>query len=393
MRLIEAHGVAKRYRRTASGLPRSLRNLGRRGPSTVHWALHDVSFTVGPGEAVGLIGANGSGKSTLLRLAAGLTRPTRGTITVRGRANGLVSLGEGLDPLLTAEENALTGAILAGLTRRQALQRMDAVAAFAELEEYMDQPLRTFSDGMRLRLAFATALAVDPEVLLVDEALAVGDLRFQQKCLDRLEELRAAGVALMLASHDLNAVRQLCERAVWLAGGEQRAIGHADEVLDRYENAVHEGFMAAPHTNGAGLRLGSREVEVTGVRLLNSGGMATSRITAGGPLFVEIDYVAHHPVADAIFGVSVHSEDGGIRCLDLSTAGDGHRVGPLDGGGTVALQLDRVDLAGGRYHVDVGVYEAGWSRPYDYLWQALPLEVAGVGTSGVLGPPRRWRMS
>ena len=179
--VIELHHVAKRYRRSASGQRASLRNLGELFRREEFWALEDLSFSVRAGEALGLIGVNGSGKSTTLRILAGLTRATRGSVAVRRQVSGLLTLGEGFEPDLTGEENAVTAGVLAGLTQADAQRRLPAIASFAELDDVLDEPIRTYSDGMRLRLAFAVSVNVDPQVLLVDELLAVGDLRFQRK--------------------------------------------------------------------------------------------------------------------------------------------------------------------------------------------------------------------
>lgn len=388
MNAFELHQVAKRYRR--DGGQRTLRDLSLRTEREESWALRDVSFTVDRGETVGLIGGNGSGKSTLLRLMSGLTQPTRGRIEANGEVSGLLTLGEGLHPMMSGEENALTGAILAGFTRREARRRLGSIAAFAELEDHMDQPLRTFSDGMRLRLAFAVAVHVDPEIMLLDEILAVGDMRFQQKCFAHLEGLQQQGVTIVLTSHDIGQIRRLCRRAVWIADGHVRMMGDAEEVADRYENAMAEAAPPLQAVEGGGMRTGTGEVSITEVRLLDGRGTRTSRFVAGSPATVEIDFVTKEPVRDAIFGVSVHVQDTGARCLDLSTDGDRQPVGALDGAGTAVLQLDRLDLSGGAYQLDVGVYEADWERPYDYWWKALPFEVVASGEPGLLGPPRRW---
>ena len=394
---IAVDDVSKRYRRDPAGrprrLPRGTRDLrDLRGWWRRHeqWALRDVSFTVDRGETVGLIGANGSGKSTLLRLLAGLTRPTTGTVEVRGRASGLLTLGDGVSPLLTGEENALTLGLLAGLSRRQVLARMGDIAAFSELGDAFLDPLRTYSSGMCLRLAFAAAIHVEPEVLLVDEILSVGDLRFQQKCLARMEELQERGVTIVVASHDLDQVRRFCTRAVWVERSRVRAVGPADEVVARYAFAMTERSASTRRSDGT-IRMGTGEVEITAVRLLGRSGRRVGAVPTGAPLTVEIDYGARRRVPNAIFGVSCH-DAAGNRCLDVSTAADGVDVGALRDRGTVGLHLDRLDLPGGEYSVDVGVYEAEWDRVYDYRWRALPLEVRGPSGEGLLQPPRRWSL-
>jgi lipopolysaccharide transport system ATP-binding protein len=388
---IKAVGLGKRYRGAPGAAPRRLRWLSQLRRRGERWALQGVSFEVEEGESLALIGKNGSGKSTLLRLLAGVTQPTTGELRIGRSISALLTLGEAFHPMLSGEENALSGAIVAGLTRRQALARLDEIAKFAELQPYMKQPLRTYSDGMRLRLAFSTAISVEPEILLIDEVLAVGDLRFRDKCMKRLKGLRAAGVTVVVASHDLEQVLELCDRALWIADGMVRTAGPVDEVVSRYERAMEE---VAPVREPGALgtkRLGTGEVEIVGVTLLSATGRQTSTIATGTALTIVVNYVAHEEVPDAIFGVSAHTR-AGIRCFDLSTAADGHTVGALKGSGTVRLHLHRVDLAGGSYHLDVGIYDAGWDRPYDFRWQALTFDIAAPGSNGVIEPPRTWTL-
>lgn len=386
---IELQGVTKRYRRNNSGAPRRLRRLPELGPRVEQWALRDISFSVPAGEAVGLVGKNGSGKSTLLRVLGGLTRPTTGTVTVRRTVSGLLTIGEGLHPLLSAEENALTGAILAGLTRTEARRRLSDIAEFAELEEYMDQPLRTFSDGMRLRLAFAVAVHVTPQILLIDEVLAVGDLKFQEKCFEFLANLQEEGATVVLASHQMQPVRLLCQRALWIEDGRSKMIGDADEVTERYESAMTEEAPERTLGEQGTARYGTGEIEINEVRLLKADGAAVARISSGDPLVIEIDYTAHRDFSGVIIGVSAHSYPDGVRLFDLSTHGDGRYVRGRRGEATARLELERLDLVEGLYYLDIGFYNEEW-QAFDYLWQAVPLEVQGAAMPGVLAPPRRW---
>jgi lipopolysaccharide transport system ATP-binding protein len=391
--VIELEHVAKRYRRPAGGRTRSLRALAERVGTVEHWALQDVSFTVARGESVALMGTNGSGKSTLLRVIAGTTRATKGTVCVRGNISGLLTLGDGLQPLLSAEENAITAAVLSGLTVAEARRRLPEITAFAELGDVMDQPLRTFSDGMRLRLAFAVSVHVEPELLLIDEILAVGDLRFQERCLTHLEHLRDAGTTLVLASHITAHIERLCGRAVWLADGRVREVGDTAMVTERYVDSLRVAETAAAPAGQATFRLGDRRVVIAGVRLLNRRDQPVTTVTPGSAITVEIEYDAHEPVDDPILVVSAHTAEDGIRCFDLNTEIDGVTVGRLDGPGRLSLQLDRLDLAHGRYCLDVGLYSSDWSSPHDYQWEALAFEVVGIRSSAPLAPPHRWSAS
>ena len=242
------------------------------------WALSDVSLRVNEGDTVGLIGANGAGKSTLLRLVAGLGKPTRGRITRFRRMQAILALGDTFDPVLTGRENAVSSAIIAGFTRKQAQQKLDEVVAFAELEEFIDQPLRMYSSGMMLRLAFSVAASVEPEILVLDEVLSVGDLRFQSKCAARLQEFQENGTTILLASHDEGQVMSLCNQAVWLARGQMRSHGPPETVYAAYRTAMRDETERRLETLPEELRerreedveehrFGTREIEIKGIRV------------------------------------------------------------------------------------------------------------------------------
>ena len=213
--------------------------------TTPFWALRGVSFTVAPGESVGIVGPNGAGKSTLLRLLCGLGRPTTGSVTINGRVAALLELGAGFHPQLTGRENLSISAIVSGgLRRRDVAERFDAIVDFAELRDFIDQPLRTYSLGMQMRLAFAVAIHVDPAVMIIDEGLSVGDGHFQQKCLERIETFRGAGKTLMMVSHDLSLIRTFCTRALWIRRGTLVRDGSLDEVLPEFEAGIRQETLS-----------------------------------------------------------------------------------------------------------------------------------------------------
>jgi ABC-type polysaccharide/polyol phosphate transport system ATPase subunit len=234
--VIEVAGVGKAFRRREAGdLKSALLGAGRnRGGGSPFWALRDVSLSVDRGESLGVIGSNGSGKSTLLRIIAGLTPPTLGRVSVRGRASTLLELGAGFHDKINGRDNALLNAVLLGLSLDEARRRLDEIIAFAELQDFADQPMRAYSLGMILRLGFAVAVSVRPEVLLVDEVLAVGDREFQQKCFRHIDGLRGDGVTIVIVSHDLASVERFCDRAVLLDGGRLAAEGPPAQVIARY---------------------------------------------------------------------------------------------------------------------------------------------------------------
>lgn len=391
--MIDVVGVGKRFRRPSNQRGTgSLRSLGELRGRTDHWALRDVSMSIDRGESVGIIGRNGAGKSTLLRLLSGITAPTTGSITLHSPISGLLTLGDSFQPILTGEENALTAAILSGLTRAQAKRRLDDITKFAELDDVIDQPLRTYSDGMKLRLAFAVSVHVDPEVLLIDEILAVGDIRFRQKCLAELTRLRdETDLTLVLTSHELDQVRTLCTRAIWLSDGCVEFDGSPDEASARYvesfATAVEHNIVAETGER----RQGSGEIRITSVSL-NSDDTGDSTIVAADPLAVSIALTAHEPVEEAVFVLTAYDEEG-ATCFDLSTEYDAVSVGPFDGDHTIQLLLHRLDLAPGTYRLDVGVYTASFATAIDLLNDSVHFEVAGPSSSGMIIPPHQWTVT
>jgi lipopolysaccharide transport system ATP-binding protein len=231
--------VGKTYRRYHPDRPGTIQaavaaGLRRMQHVERFWGLRDVSFRVAEGSTVGLIGANGSGKSTLLRLIGGVGRPDTGSITVNGRIGALLDLGAGFHPDLTGRENAVLAGILNGLSRKEVLARMDEIVAFAEVEDALDNPIRTFSSGMQMRLAFSVAVHTEPDILLIDEALSVGDISFQKKCLDRITAIKATGCSILLVSHEGSTVEEFCDEAVWLAGGQLVAQGKSADIVRQY---------------------------------------------------------------------------------------------------------------------------------------------------------------
>lgn len=384
---VVAERLGKRYR--------TQRGRGDEGPWI--WALRDVSFEVGPGEVLGVVGANGAGKSTLLRMVGGLGRPSEGRVSVDGRIGALLELGAGFFGDLTGRENALLSGVVSGLLRREVEERMDDIVAFAGLTEFIDEPVRRYSSGMSIRLAFSVAVHVEPEILLVDEFLSVGDLAFQAKCLDRIQEMRSSGCAIILVSHGMGSIRDLCHRAIWLRAGRVHAQGAAREVAEEYETEMRRTTLELTPDDevtelpgGSRLetkknRFGSGEVRITEVRL-SPGPVMTSR----GPLAVEIDFDARQPVVSPVFVVSVRRVSGSV-CVDLNTQTSKAAVPDLSGPGTIRLELDRLDLARGDYRVSVGVFPPDWAHAYDFHWASYPLKVQGPsGGKGVLAPRASW---
>jgi lipopolysaccharide transport system ATP-binding protein len=364
--------------------------------------LRDVSFSVEPGRMAGLIGQNGAGKSTLLRLIGGVGRPDEGTVKATGRLGALLDLTTEFHADLTGRENVYVSGIIAGLTRAEVARRFDEIVAFSEIEAFIDNPIRTYSTGMQMRLAFAVAAHSDPDIMLIDEVLAVGDIAFQRKCLDRIQQIKANGCAIILVSHEPTMVADLCDDVVWLRGGRVQAHGPAEEIVEQYVSAMHvETNRRTPNLDVATLssggvelrlgdnRLGSLEAEVVSVALLDTANEPVTAIRSGDPLRVVIEYVAHAAIDTPIFGLAISREDE-VECLNTHTTAGPARLEPGQRGRVVA-DIERVDLVGGSYFVDVGIYEAAWAYAYDYHWQAYPLDIESpAAEKGIVQASVRW---
>ena len=379
---IEADSVSKRY---ASAHHRKV------DPDVPNetWALRDVSLRVKDGEVIGLVGSNGSGKSTLLRVLAGLTRPTEGTVRVDGSIHGLLSLGENMNPLLSGEENAMSDLTLSGLSKADATRALAWLADFSELEDHLDQPVRTYSSGMLLRLAFATATALVPDVLLVDELLAVGDGHFREKCVRRLEDLRDGGCTILLTSHDIDHVTRLCDRALWLVRGRVREAGPSSEVADQYLGRLKEGEFNL-EDEGDDAEDGS--VVIRSIELLHAGGSPATTLQTGAPLRVDVDYEVVRPIDDPIMEVSIHRSGSGDSVIDVNTELDEEVLPSTLGRHRISMRLERLDLVDAEYHVSVGVFSPDWQTTFAYAWQAATFDMDGEDLSGMMAPPRRWTM-
>ena len=368
-------------------------------PSARRWALKDVSLRLRSGSITGLIGANGAGKSTLLRLASGVGAADRGRITLPPDTASVLSLGHAFSPDLTGRENAYTAALMAGLAPRAARAALPPALRFAELEDFADAPLRTYSDGMKLRLAFGVVAQLAPQALLLDEVLAVGDLRFQRKCVEHIEALKDAGAAILLASHGLDQVAELCDDAVWLQAGSVRVFGPAEAVVGEYREAMRSATIErTPPQSGRRddlelrrNRFGSQELVIEDVRILGS---ADGELDVGGRLDVRFELrPTEGPVPSPIVAMSIHRVADGALCYDGSTQADGVAIGDVERPLAVELSFPRLDLVPGEYVLDLGVYEAEWAFAYDYHLHAYRLRVLGRGSErGVFRPPHAWRI-
>ena len=397
----------------------TLKRGPRRVPEQEFWALRDVSFTVQPGETLGIIGANGSGKSTCLKLLTRIIEPTAGTVKVSGRVSALLELGAGFHPELTGRENTFLYSAVLGLRRQEMARRFEDVVAFAELERFIDIPVKFYSSGMYVRLAFAVATNVNPDVLLVDEVLAVGDQSFQAKCFERIQELQARGVTIVFVSHSLDVVRTLCSHTLWLENGVLREDGATESVVARYlesvrrkeelaaqlkreaqaresakveapERASDERAIQAvpspadrpasppPVPEAIGQpeeptsllahrrrRWGSCEVEIVDVRFLGRDNQEQLSLRTGEPMTIVIRYVAHQGVEKPVFGVAFHRHDG-LHIHGTNTTLAKFEIPLIEGCGEVRYCVDTLPLLEGTYHLSVAVHNVAETQMYDY---------------------------
>jgi lipopolysaccharide transport system ATP-binding protein len=357
MRTVHAENLGKAYRLYARPFDRALEWATGKARHQEFWALRELDLAVTAGEAVGIIGENGAGKSTLLALLTGTTRPTTGQVSVRGTLAAILELGAGFHPEFSGRHNARMHAALFGITGADADRRIEDAIAFSELGGFIDQPVRTYSSGMYVRLAFALAVSVDPEVLVIDEALAVGDQHFQTKCVDRITEFRERGKTILFCSHAMYQVKKLCDRALWLRQGRVAALGPVDEVIDAYLEYTRVRDQEAPAQTAATGRDASvlRLVDVT---LEGGSGEDGATWQSGAPLTVRV-VLERGAGADLEPGVGIaFVRNDGLVCYCVSTEMDGVTMERHpDGTFRAALQVPKLPLLGGGYYLNVATID------------------------------------
>jgi ABC-type polysaccharide/polyol phosphate transport system ATPase subunit len=398
-------------------------------PDETFAAVQDVSFTVPAGRTLGVIGRNGSGKSTLLKLVAGITKPTLGTVRVSGRISALIELGAGFHPEISGRENVFINGIMLGLSKREVSRRFDEIVDFAEMRDFIDAPVKTYSSGMYMRLGFAVAIHVDPDVLLVDEVLAVGDEGFTHKCLDKFSEFKRRGKTILLVTHSLGLVERFCDEAVWLDGGRMKGMGDPKRIVGAYITDVelseeqqlaagdakaHESAVvvspdepasavlpdhpletaAAPAdmfraTEG---RWGSREVEITDVMFATEDGERAHVFHSGDRLDIRIRLRAPLPIDDFVVGIGLFNAEG-VCCYGTNTSLEAYKSERIAGDAEVEFTIDHLDLVEGTYKVDVAVHKLD-GYPYDYHRLLYTFRVKSrTKDVGIFRPPHRWRFS
>ncbi|MGE5243897.1 MAG: ABC transporter ATP-binding protein [Betaproteobacteria bacterium] len=445
MNAIELTDVTKIYRRYSGKQFATLKSallqrsiLRELQPSETFPALRNVSFSVPVGATYGVMGRNGSGKSTALKLVAGITKPTSGTVTVRGRISALIELGAGFHPEISGRENVFINGIMLGLSKREIQDRFDDIVEFAELREFIDAPVKTYSSGMYMRLGFAVAIHVDPDVLLVDEVLAVGDEGFTHKCLDKFGEFRRRGRTILLVTHSLSLIERFCDEALWLDAGEARDHGDPKRVVGAYLTAVEareEEHLAAetaravrsvsePPAAAGGTsrtagdvaeaaaaveslpsteppadmfravegRWGTREIEITDVALLDAEGHPSHVFHTGDPVTVRLKVHPHQPNDDFVFGVGLFNAEG-VCCYGTNTTFEDMVPDRIAGDAEVTFAIDALDLVEGTYKLDVAVHKRD-GAPYDYHRLLYTFRVKSrTHDVGIYRPRHHWIFS
>jgi len=358
------------------------------GASDVHkfWALRGISLRVESGEVVALVGPNGSGKSTLLQIVCGVLQPTTGRVLCAGRITGLLELGAGFNPDFTGRENVYVSGEVMGLARRQIDARFKDIADFAEIGEFMDRPVREYSSGMYLRLAFSTAIHVDPDILVVDEALSVGDAVFSARCVRKFEQFRASGKTVLLVSHDLGLVKRLASRAVFLVDGQVRFIGAASDAVNRYVGFVLErqhDADEAPGESNASFRHGDGASRVVDVEITDRFGRKCGVFEAGDRLRVRVQAEMRRDVEEPVVGLLIRNRIG-VDVFGTNTRVEGVHIGPVAAGSVldVSFELDCA-LAGNDYTVTVATQYADgmsqdWADDIASFKVINTVEIAGV---------------
>lgn len=404
MSAVEVHRLSKSYPLSDSQLGR-LRHLfgsARHLPKGGLWALRDVSFSVARGEAFGIIGANGSGKSTLLQMIAGILRPTSGSIQVEGRLSALLELGSGFSPEFTGRDNVYLNGSLLGLSRPEIDARFAEIERFAGIGDFIGQPIRTYSTGMVLRLAFAVAAHVDPEVLIVDEALAVGDISFRQRCMRKIHELRARGVTILFVSHESGDVKALCERCLWLQNGTVELLGETDSVVAKYLSATLEREISheagapaspgdAPPSDGSGAAdgfestfkghsYGDRRAAILSGALVGSSGRSIRTLTPLERVVLRLSFRVDGAIDSAIAGFLVRNEKG-ENIFGSNTARENHPLPRMAPGDTHTVDFHWIapELAPGSYGISLAIADGNVQqfRICDYLEDAIEVMAAG----------------
>lgn len=342
--------------------------------------LKGIDFSVKKGEAIGLIGHNGCGKSTTLKLLTRIMYPDSGTINIKGRVSSLIELGAGFHPDMSGRENIYINASIFGLSKKEIDQKVDDIIAFSELEKFIDNPVRTYSSGMYMRLAFSVAINVNAEVLLIDEILAVGDTNFQAKCFNKLREIKAEGTTIVIVSHSLNQIEQICERSIWIHDGLVKLEGTPSEVHHAYLDFMRKqrSEMAKKEleciTDDPSKRWGNGKARFTKIALMNANREEKNMFETGEKVIIRYEYEVREPVEQAIFGIGIFRNDG-IPCYGTNTKIDQLESFDLKESGAVELVIDQLNLIEGTYMIDFAIEQGDDGEAVDFWKQVHKIMV------------------
>jgi ABC-type polysaccharide/polyol phosphate transport system ATPase subunit len=356
-------------------------------------ALKDVTFDVREGEVFGVIGQNGSGKSTLLKCMAGILQPNEGSVTVTKRMSALLELGAGFHPELSGRDNVFLNAAILGMTRRDIASRFDDIVEFSGLESFIDSPVKTYSTGMYVRLAFAVAINVDPQLLIIDEILAVGDVTFQQKCMEKFVDFRNEGRTIVLVTHAMNSVKDMCDRAIWLTHGVITGEGDPAELVEAYTEMM---LGERSRTSDGGVRRGSGEIQIDRVEMFAQGSeLPVKRFRTNESVRLRLHYTAHKPVPKPIFGFAIESL-GGATVTAPCTRDVGLLPDRITGSGYIDVVMDTVPLLPGTYDLHTTITDFNRQHEYDTLHVAMRFDVMTgkpYETGGLVTLAPRWTVN
>lgn len=368
------------------------------------WALRDVSLSIRDGEAVGIIGRNGAGKSTLLKILSKITYPTSGAVKVKGRVASLLEVGTGFHEELTGRENVYLNGSILGMSKTEVKQKFDTIVEYSGVERFIDTPIKRYSSGMRLRLGFAVAAHLDPDILIIDEVLSVGDAAFQRKCLDTIEGLRAKSRMILYVSHNLASVENLCKRTIWIDHGGVRMDGATPTVIREYMGSVRASQLVLS-TALAGIenRAGNGKIQFTGVEFLSREGIPLKVIRSGDAIVVRLRYCAHQPIAFPCFGFRLYTEYE-TMVTEVGTSHHGIYISSVDPGeGYVDLEIDFLNLMAAKYKLSLWLTDMPGQLVYDNIEHAVTFEVEGAnlfqsgkamdGRQGIVFFPQKWNLS
>lgn len=394
--VIEINHLTKKYdmyKKPSDRLKEAL-SPTRKTYHEVFYALNDVNVEVKKGEMIGFIGENGSGKSTILKIITGVLTPSDGEVKIEGNIAALLELGSGFNPEYSGYENIFLNGMVLGFSREEMAEKVDDIINFADIGDHLYQPVKTYSSGMFVRLAFAVAINVDPDILIVDEALAVGDLEFQLKCMEKFTELRNAGKTILFVSHDVNAVRRFCDRVYWLKNGVVEAEGETMEITEDYENFLKKKSLKTVDRENSALEEFSAYdiVEVKSAELLDGDLQPLDIVEQDSKVIVKVTYnVKDDSIKKPVLGVAIRTVDNNYVC-GLNTLLDEETISWNKGENIFYLEYEKMALLGGEYYFDVALFEENATVPLVYKTRYLTMFISGkyVG-EGIVVLDHKWK--